>query len=110
MASEDMEKTALVTSEVTSSLMSCRSVSHMHLLRFERMMGAVLRGLQGNICLCYLDVIVVYSPSFSGHLRRSGIVLFCLLSAGLRSSRKKSHFACRQIKVLGPVVPASGVS
>ncbi|UYV78418.1 hypothetical protein LAZ67_16001289, partial [Cordylochernes scorpioides] len=37
---------------------------------FERMMDTVLKGLKWNICLCYLDDIVVYGPSFEEHLKR----------------------------------------
>lgn len=37
---------------------------------FERMMDTLLRGLTWNVCLCYLDDIVVFSTTFDEHLHR----------------------------------------
>lgn len=81
-----------------------------HQQRLERMMDTVHRGLRWKMCLCYLDDIVVYSATFSAHIRRLHVVLSCLSTAGLQLNRKKCHFAYTQRKVLGHVVFASGVS
>ncbi|UYV77192.1 K02A2.6-like [Cordylochernes scorpioides] len=59
---------------------------------FERMIDNVLRGLKWDMCLCYLDDIVVYGSTFKEHLTR----LY------------KCHFASRQITILGHVVNEFG--
>jgi len=48
---------------------------------FERMMDNVLRGLKWNICLCYMDDVVVFSRTFEEHLRRLKSVLTCICNA-----------------------------
>ena len=68
---------------------------------FERMMDSLLRGLTWNICLCYLDDVVVFAPTFDEHLHRLRMVLECFRAAGLQLNSKKCTFAAQQIKVLG---------
>lgn len=76
---------------------------------FERMMDNILRGLKWNICLCYLDDIVVFSSDFSTHLSRLHQVLTCLKNAGLQLNIKKCRFAARTLTILGHVVSKDGV-
>ncbi|UYV61825.1 hypothetical protein LAZ67_1006734 [Cordylochernes scorpioides] len=42
------------------------------------MIDSVLGSLNWNMCLCYLDGIVVYAPTFEEHLRRLQVVLSCI--------------------------------
>lgn len=35
---------------------------------FERMMDSLLRGFKWTTCLCYLDDVIVFSPTFESHL------------------------------------------
>ncbi|UYV63096.1 hypothetical protein LAZ67_2003113 [Cordylochernes scorpioides] len=76
---------------------------------FERMMDTVLKGLKWNICLCYLDDIVVYGPSFEEHLKRLEVVLECLQQSGLNVNHEKCLFGSRQLKILGHVVNENGI-
>ncbi|UYV79989.1 K02A2.6-like [Cordylochernes scorpioides] len=75
---------------------------------FERMIDNVLRGLKWDMCLCYLDDIVVYGSTFKEHLTRLYKVLRCIKQAGLCLNYKKCHFASRQITILGHVVNEFG--
>ncbi|UYV80120.1 K02A2.6-like [Cordylochernes scorpioides] len=75
---------------------------------FERMIDNVLRGLKWDMCLCYLDDIVVYGSIFKEHLTRLYKVLRCIQQAGLCLNYKKCHFASRQITILGHVVNEFG--
>ncbi|UYV82343.1 hypothetical protein LAZ67_21001753, partial [Cordylochernes scorpioides] len=75
---------------------------------FERMIDNVLRGLKWDMCLCYLDDIVVYGSTFKEHLTRLHKVLRCIQQAGLCLNYKKCHFASRQIIILGHVVNEFG--
>ncbi|UYV72153.1 hypothetical protein LAZ67_9001970 [Cordylochernes scorpioides] len=74
----------------------------------ERMIDNVLRGLKWDMCLCYLDDIVVYGSIFKEHLTRLYKVLRCIQQAGLCLNYKKCHFASRQITILGHVVNEFG--
>ncbi|UYV84069.1 hypothetical protein LAZ67_X001057 [Cordylochernes scorpioides] len=76
---------------------------------FERMMDNVLMGLKWNICLCYLDDIVVYSDTFEEHLERLSKVLSCLQQAGLTINPDKCLFGSTRIKILGHVVDKDGI-
>ncbi|UYV78619.1 hypothetical protein LAZ67_16002183, partial [Cordylochernes scorpioides] len=76
---------------------------------FERMIDSVLGSLKWNMCLCYLDDIVVYAPTFEEHLRRLQLVLSCIQKAGLSLNHKKCLFGSRRITILGHLVDANGI-
>lgn len=76
---------------------------------FERMMDSLLQGFKWSTCLCYLDDVIVYSPTFDTHLDRLRAILDVFRRAGLQLNSSKCHFARRQISVLGHLVDASGV-
>ncbi|UYV82700.1 hypothetical protein LAZ67_22000606 [Cordylochernes scorpioides] len=42
---------------------------------FKRMIDSILGSLKWNMCLCYLDGLKVYAPTFEEHLRRLQLVL-----------------------------------
>lgn len=56
---------------------------------FERFMDTVLRGLKWEICLCYVDDVVIFGRTFDEHNRRPGGVLTCLEKAALTLNSKK---------------------
>ncbi|UYV70499.1 K02A2.6-like [Cordylochernes scorpioides] len=67
---KDREKTALITPDGLYEFQVmpfglCNAPA-----TFERMIDSVLGSLKWNMCLCYLDDIVVYAPTFEEHLRR----------------------------------------
>ncbi|UYV68342.1 K02A2.6-like [Cordylochernes scorpioides] len=76
---------------------------------FERMIDSVLGSLKWNMCLCYLDDIVVYAPTFEEHIHRLQIVLSCIQKAGLSLNHKKCLFGSRRIKILGHLVDANEI-
>lgn len=76
---------------------------------FERMMDTVLRGLKWKTCFCYLDDIVIFSFTFSEHLKRLEEGLACLARAGLQLNAKKCCFASKTIRVWGHVVSKEGI-
>lgn len=110
MACEDKEKTAFFTPDGIFEFNVMPFGLSNAPATFERMMDTVLRGLRWQICLCYLDDIVVCTASFSEHQQRLDVVLSCLLSAELQLHRRNCHFAFLQIKVLGRIVSTAGVS
>lgn len=76
---------------------------------FERFMDTILRGLKWNICMCYLDDVVIFGRTFSEHNERVELVLKCIRNAGLVLNAKKCHFGARQTLVLGHLVNKDGI-
>uniref|UniRef100_L7LW12 RNA-directed DNA polymerase n=1 Tax=Rhipicephalus pulchellus TaxID=72859 RepID=L7LW12_RHIPC len=76
---------------------------------FERFMDTILRGLKWEVCLCYLDDIIIFGRTFDEHNHRLDTVLTCLERAALTLNSKKCHFGNRETLVLGHLVDKHGV-
>ncbi|UYV67226.1 K02A2.6-like [Cordylochernes scorpioides] len=90
----DREKTAFVNPDglfelKVMSLGLCNAPA-----TFERIMDNLLRGLKWNICLHYLDDIIVFSNTMDEHLQRLEMVLSCFakLQSALTSEPVLGHF------------------
>ncbi|KAL6460294.1 hypothetical protein MHYP_G00320530 [Metynnis hypsauchen] len=68
---------------------------------FQHLMELVLCGLHWDICLIYLDDIIVYSTDFSQHLQHLKEVFQRFHAAGLKLKPSKCHLA-RSCHVLRP--------
>ena len=77
---------------------------------FERLMERVLSQLQWQICLCYLDDILVYSGDVNTHLARLSTIFDRLRAAGLRLKPKKCHFFQESVTFLGHVISREGIA
>lgn len=77
---------------------------------FERLMENVLAGLNFEICLLYIDDIIVYSKDFHSHVNHLDVVLQQLQEAGLKVSPKKCDFFKDQVAFLGHIVSQEGIS
>ena len=76
---------------------------------FQRLMHAVLRGLQYHICLVYLDDIIIYSRSFDEHLENLNDVFSRLRSANVKLKPSKCSLARSSVEYLGHVVSRDGI-
>lgn len=76
---------------------------------FQRTMDVVLAGLRFDVCLVYLDDVIVYSATFAEHLERLKLVFARLRSAKLHLKFKKCNFCLREIEFLGHVVGRDGL-
>ena len=76
---------------------------------FQRLMHAVLRGLQYQICLVYLDDIIVYSRSFADHINDLNDVFSRLRSANVKLKPSKCSFARSSVEYLGHVESRDGI-
>jgi len=76
---------------------------------FQRLMENVLKGLQFEICLIYLDDVVIFSSSFNEHLQRLRLVFDRFRESGLKLKLTKCHFAGRSVKCLGHIVSDKGI-
>ncbi len=73
-------------------------------------MEDVLRGLQWDICLVYMDDIIVPSATFEDSIRRLELVFQRLSSANLKLKPSKCIFFQRKVKFLGHIVSNEGIS
>ena len=76
----------------------------------RRMMDVLLAGLKWNVCLVYLDDIVVFSNTVAEHLIRLEAIFRCLLRANLKLRLSKCSFLAKFLRVLGYIVSGSGLS
>ncbi|GBO17450.1 Transposon Ty3-I Gag-Pol polyprotein [Araneus ventricosus] len=76
---------------------------------FERLMETVLRGLSSEVCLVYLDDIIIVGRTFEEHLNNLRKVFQRLQKANLKLNPKKCRFFQREVAYLGHVISAEGV-
>lgn len=76
---------------------------------FQRVMDTVLSDYKGKCAFPYCDDIIVYSKTFSDHLRDISNVLSALHKYGLTACPVKSHFARLEIQFLGLIINSLGV-
>lgn len=78
-------------------------------LTFQRLMDLVLSGLSPEICMVYLDDILVFGRSFEEHLNRLKMVFDRIRSAGLKLGLPKCKFAMKEISYLGYFISSKGI-
>ncbi|UYV65651.1 hypothetical protein LAZ67_3004955 [Cordylochernes scorpioides] len=76
---------------------------------FERNMDNVLGNLRWQICLCYLDDVIIYSSDFPTHIRRLEAVLRCFSESNLKLNAKKCRFAFEELEILGHITNQEGI-
>ena len=76
---------------------------------FERLMETVLRGLQWEECLVYMDDIIVAGDSISQCLERLEHVFQRLQEAGLKLKPSKCNFFQKEVHFIGHVVSEEGI-
>ena len=77
---------------------------------FKRLMETVLSGLQWDICLIYIDYILVIAKSFSQMLQNLETVFQRLSSAGLKLKAKMCHVFSEQVEFLGHIISQEGIA
>ena len=77
---------------------------------FERLMESILQGLQWDICLVYLDDIIVTGKTFDEMLDNLTRVFNRLQAANLKLKAKKCCLFAKEVTYLGHVVSEKGVA
>ena len=77
---------------------------------FERLMERVLAGLPPELCLVYLDDLIVHGKHFTEELERLRDVFLRLRAARLKLSPNKCHLFQKRVAYLGHIVSEEGVS
>ena len=76
---------------------------------FQRLMDIVLTGLNYEICLAYLDDIILYSSDLATHLKRLERLLARLREANLKLKPSKCNLLQKRVHFLGFTVSQEGV-
>ena len=71
---------------------------------FQRAMDMILAGVRWQICLVYLDDIIVFSRSPEEHIGHLGQVFKLLADAGVSLKASKCHLFTQEVEYLGHVV------
>ncbi|KAF4546986.1 Transposon Tf2-5 polyprotein-like protein 3 [Elsinoe fawcettii] len=77
---------------------------------FQAYINRALGGLVDDICVVYLDDILIYSDTREGHVRHVCEVLERLRRYKLYASKKKCDFFTTEVEFLGYIVTTAGVS
>lgn len=109
MSRESQEKTAFVTH---SGLYKFRRMSFGLCnapATFQRLMEAVMAGVNRRICVVYIDDILVFSKSVAEHFTHLEQVMEWLEQEGLRLKPKKCNFFHQKVEYLGHTISKDGV-
>ena len=110
VAPEDKQKTAFVTRRGLFEFNAmpfglCNAPA-----TFERLMETVLSGLHWQICLIYLDDIIVFGKTFPEMINNLDLVLQRFSQAGLKLKPKKCQLFRKEVEFLGHIINEHGVS
>ena len=106
---EDAEKTAFCTHEGLFEFQGDALWAFNAAVTSQRLMHAVLAGLQRSNCLVYLDEVVIPGRNFEEHLRNLSKLFERLRNDGLKLHPSK-YSCCKQVYFLGHIVSQDGVA
>lgn len=76
---------------------------------FQRVMDNVLRGIQNEKCLVYLDDIIIFSVSLQEHINNLRTVFQRLRDTKFKIELNKSEFLRREVAYLGHIITPDGI-
>ncbi|CAG2224863.1 Retrovirus-related Pol polyprotein from transposon 297 [Mytilus edulis] len=77
---------------------------------FERLMDIVLKGYQWERCMCYLDDVIIFGPTFEKALENLDLVFDRFRKASLKLKPKKCFLFQHQVLYLGHLVSDKGIA
>ena len=79
---------------------------------FQRLMAHALTGVTkkyGNLVMCYVDDVVIATPTLEDHIERLDEVFACMKRSGLKCKPSKCEILKDSIKYLGRMVDKHGI-
>ena len=76
---------------------------------FQRLMDNILRGIQNERCLVYLDDIIIFSVSLEEHLLNLREVFDRLRATNFKIQLDKSEFLRKEVAYLGHIITPTGI-
>jgi hypothetical protein len=110
MAPEDIHKTAFRTHEGLFDFVVMAFGLTNDPATFQALMNEVLRPFLRRFVLVFFDDILIYSSSWSNHLRHVKLVLEAMRTHQLFLKRSKCSFGLESMAYLGHVISAAGAA
>ena len=110
LAPQDHAKTAFPTRFGHFEFLVMPLASRMGPSTFQRLMEQVLRGLQWQTALVYLDDVVVFGRSFTETKERLQVVFNRFRDAGLKLKPSKCQFFQSEVLYLGHIIGRDGIA
>jgi transposase InsO family protein len=76
---------------------------------YQRVMEQILGSLNYNICLVYLDDVIIFSRTYEDHFNRLEAVFQKFRDFGLKLSPKKCQFFKEKVKYIGHIISEEGL-
>ena len=109
LAVEDMHKTAFITPQGLYEWITLPFGLVNAPALFQRAVSLAMQGLTWQLCLVYMDDIIVYSKTFEDHIAHIEQVFKRLDAAHLHLKAKKCSFGLSEVAYLGHIVSANGI-
>jgi len=71
---------------------------------FQRALGIILSGLKWQLCLVYLDDVIIFSASAERHVENVDVVLSQLREAGVTPNLENCTWFSDEIEYLGHII------
>ena len=110
MEESDKEKTSFITRSGTYQFKVLPFGVTNGPATFQRLMDLTMTGLNYQICLVYLDDIILMSRTVEEHLERLVLILDRLRNAGLKLKPSKCKILQKTISFLGHIVSDQGIA
>ncbi|GFY16974.1 retrovirus-related Pol polyprotein from transposon 297 [Trichonephila clavipes] len=106
---KDIEKTAFITQNGIFAFLRMPFGLSGVAPNFQKAIVIILKQVFGRFVMCYMDDVIITSPSFNEHLDHLNQVFTLLLDAGLTLDKDKCHFARDKLKHLGLIISKDGI-
>jgi hypothetical protein len=110
MHEEDIEKTAFITHKGLFEFISMPFGLTNAPATQQRWIEKVLLGLNWQICMAYIDDIVVFSDTFEKHLEDIETLFERLLTNGMKLALEKCQFCKPSFEILGHICSEEGTA
>ncbi|GFX64139.1 retrovirus-related Pol polyprotein from transposon 297 [Trichonephila clavipes] len=104
-----IEKTAFITRNSTFAFNRMLFDLSGAVSNFQKAIYMILKPVLGRFVSCYMDDVIITSPSFTEHVDHLNQVFTLLRDAGLTLNKDKCHFARDKLKYLGLIISKDGI-